>query len=59
MTPEEIKPVDEYIHARVFATPGPNPNDNTHSRHLDTPEIYEIMSHPAIIKRLTACWGKT
>lgn len=58
LSPEEIRPIDEYIHAHVFTTPGPNPKDNTHSRHLDTPEIFEVVSHPAIVERLTGLLGE-
>jgi ectoine hydroxylase-related dioxygenase (phytanoyl-CoA dioxygenase family) len=58
MSPAEIKPVDEYLHNQIFLTTGPNPKDNTHSRHLDIPELYEIVSHPAIVERLACLLGE-
>ncbi len=57
-------PAAEMAHVRdelfevVFASDGPNPRNRTHSRHLDTPSVYRLVAHPAIVKRLAALLGE-
>lgn len=58
MPPEAMRPIARHILDGVFTRPGPNPADPTHSRHLDTPEVYALASHPAIVKRLTGLLGE-
>lgn len=57
LTPSEIAPVREAIESRVLKTAGPNPRRPMQSRHMDTPAVYDLASHPAIIERIACLLG--
>ncbi len=55
--PEAMAPICRSLYAEVFPTDGPNPRDRTHSRHLDTPAIFALVSHPAVVGRIASILG--
>jgi ectoine hydroxylase-related dioxygenase (phytanoyl-CoA dioxygenase family) len=55
-SPEEMAVIREKIVNEVFSTPGPSKNP-WQSRHLDSPVVYNICSHPAIVERMAAIFG--
>lgn len=57
LAPEPMEPICRHLYADVFPTDGPNPRDRTHSRHLDTPAIFELVSHPAVVGRIASILG--
>jgi ectoine hydroxylase-related dioxygenase (phytanoyl-CoA dioxygenase family) len=60
-TPEAMKTFSEDLHGDVFKTAGPNPTkgiEATHSRHLDSPLVYSMVSHPAIVQRICSLLGE-
>src|SRR5690606_35704499 len=57
LQPSEMKAIRDQLLNDVFKTPGPNPKQNTHSRHLDTPAVYGVASHPAVVERIAALLG--
>ena len=57
LAPEAMEPICRHLYAEVFPTDGPNPRDRTHSRHLDTPAIFALVSHPAVVGRITSILG--
>ena len=57
-SPQEMKEINDRLHADVFKRPGPNPRQTTHCRHLDTTEVYSMVSHPAIVQRICSILGE-
>ncbi len=57
-SPEEMAGINEKLHRDVFTRPGPNPKQTTHCRHLDTKEVYSMVSHPAIVSRICSILGE-
>lgn len=57
ISPEEMAKVNEALHNRIFLSDGPNPNSRTHSRHLDTRTVYDLLAHPSIVHRLASLLG--
>ena len=58
ISPDEMRQVNRYLHDEVFKTDGPNPTNKTHSRHLDTPEVYDLVAHPAVVHRVASILGE-
>jgi hypothetical protein len=54
---EQMPAICDMLFTEIFPTRGPNPRDRTHSRHLDTREIFDIAAHPAIVERIAALLG--
>lgn len=57
LTQAEMAPVREAIESRVLKTAGPNPRRPMQSRHMDTPAVYDLAAHPAIIERIACLLG--
>ncbi len=57
VAPEAMEPICRHLFADVFPTDGPNPRDRTHSRHLDTPAVFGLVSHAAIVGRIASVLG--
>lgn len=60
-TPEVMKNVSEELYGDVFKTAGPNPTkglETTQCRHLDSPLVYSMVSHPAIVRRICCLLGE-
>jgi ectoine hydroxylase-related dioxygenase (phytanoyl-CoA dioxygenase family) len=58
LSPDEMHGVNERLHANVFQTDGPNPGDRTHCRHLDTRLVYDLVAHPAVVRRIASLFGE-
>ncbi|MBI3832372.1 MAG: phytanoyl-CoA dioxygenase family protein [Planctomycetes bacterium] len=56
-TPAEMAAFRERIEREVLTKDGPNPRSREHCRHLDCRLIYDLVTHPAIIERMTALFG--
>lgn len=54
---EEMAKARDRLFGDVFLRSGPNPLDKTHSRHLDEPLIFSMVSHPGIVGRLNGLLG--
>jgi hypothetical protein len=54
---EEMPALCDTLFSEIFPTDGPNPRDRTHSRHLDTRELFELVSAPAIVGRIASLLG--
>jgi len=55
---EQIAGVRDELFDSVFTSDGPNPKNRTHSRHLDTKSVYDIVSHPNIVGRIASLIGE-
>lgn len=57
MTPADMAEVCRQIEAEVLTTDGPNPRSRGQSRHMDSPVVYDLATHPAIIDRIAGILG--
>jgi len=57
ISPAEMKPFRAAIEAQVLKTDGPNPLRPMQSRHMDSPEVYDLAAHPAVIERIACLLG--
>lgn len=58
VSPDEMTRIATHVRDHVFTTEGPQPIDRTHSRHLDSPEVYALASHPAVVQRVASILGE-
>ena len=58
ISPDEMAVIRDELFNKVFVSDGPNPKNRTHSRHLDTSSVYELVSHPAIVGRIASLIGE-
>lgn len=58
ISPEDMAVVREELFNNIFNTDGPNPYSPTHSRHLDQPVVYDVLSQPAIVQRIAHLIGE-
>ncbi len=54
---EEMAAIRTHIEDDLLTTDGPNPNSRVQSRHMDSPTIANLASHPAIIERMACLYG--
>lgn len=57
MRPEEMRPIREAIETQVLTSDGPNPRSRAQSRHMDSPVVYDLATHPAVIERIACLLG--
>ncbi|MCY4063862.1 MAG: phytanoyl-CoA dioxygenase family protein [Chloroflexi bacterium] len=57
MSPAQMTGFRDSIDAHVLDSEGPNPRRPLQSRHMDTPAVYDLAAHPAIIKRIAGLLG--
>ena len=57
MTPAEMAGIRAEIEANVLNSDGPNPRRPMQSRHMDTPAVFDLAAHPAIIERIAGLFG--
>lgn len=57
MPPQEMAEIRHTIDAEVLTSDGPNPRSRGQSRHMDSPVIYDLATHPAIIERIAGLLG--
>jgi len=55
-TPEEMADYRAKVEA-VVKTEGPNKKNPSQCRHLDSPVVYDLCSHPAIVDRMRSLYG--
>jgi ectoine hydroxylase-related dioxygenase (phytanoyl-CoA dioxygenase family) len=55
--PHEMARIRERIEREVLPTPGPDPAQPLHCRHLDRQVIHELVTHPAIVIRAVSLLG--
>ncbi|MCY4537999.1 MAG: phytanoyl-CoA dioxygenase family protein [Chloroflexi bacterium] len=57
MSPEEMAEIQAEIDAAILTSDGPNPRSRGQSRHMDSPVVYDLATHPAIIERIACLLG--
>ena len=57
MPPAEMARICHVIDADVLTCDGPNPRSRLQSRHMDSAEVYDLATHPAIIERIACLLG--
>ena len=57
MSPDEMAPIRHEIDTKILTSDGPSPRSRFQSRHIDSPVMYDLAVHPAIIDRIACLLG--